>query len=268
MTYHIKIFPIGIIIPFNIDSRKQKCYNKTVPEKSESEFGVSEMNNEALIPSSAGVDTNTVFTYEKKRLYSFLKRFFDIILSLCALIVLSPLLIVITILISLWDGKGHPIFVQTRVGKKGRLFKLYKFRSMCLDAEAMKAKLQKYNEMDGPAFKMKDDPRITGIGKFIRKTNIDELPQFINILKGDMSIVGPRPPLPDEVAQYSESDMKRLAVTPGLTCYWQASRNRNDISFEQWMEMDRKYIAERSLRTDAKIILKTAYVVLVHRDGR
>ncbi len=226
------------------------------------------MNQELTLRRNESEGSLNVRINEKKRLYLFLKRFFDIVLSLFALIVLSPLLLVVALLISLWDGKGHPIFVQTRCGKNGRLFKLYKFRSMCMDAEAMKAKLQKYNEMDGPAFKMKDDPRITGIGKFIRKTNIDELPQLVNILKGDMSIVGPRPPLPDEVAQYSESDMKRLLVTPGLTCYWQASRNRNDISFEDWMKMDRQYIAERSLRTDFKIICKTAFVILVHRDGR
>ena len=226
------------------------------------------MNNDALLLSSEAGGRSADVTYEKKRLYSFLKRFFDLVLSLGALIVFSPLLLVVIILISLWDGKGHPIFVQTRVGKNGKLFKLYKLRSMCLDAEALKEKLRKYNEMDGPAFKMKDDPRITGIGKFIRKTNIDELPQLVNILKGDMSIVGPRPALPDEVAQYSENDRKRLLVTPGLTCYWQASRNRNDISFEQWMEMDRQYIADRSLETDAKLIFKTMYVITAHRDGR
>ncbi len=226
------------------------------------------MNHEAVLPIPEIDNRSISFTYEKKRVYSFLKRFFDIILSLLALVVLSPLFLVVMILISLWDGKGNPIFVQKRCGKDGRIFNLYKFRSMCMDAEKLKAKLQKYNEMDGPAFKMKDDPRITGIGKFIRATNIDELPQLVNILKGDMSIVGPRPPLPDEVAQYSKSDRQRLMVTPGLTCYWQASRNRNDLSFEEWMELDRKYIAERSLHTDAKIILKTAYVVLIHHDGR
>lgn len=226
------------------------------------------MNHEAVLPIPEIDNRSISFTYEKKRVYSFLKRFFDIILSLLALVVLSPLFLVVMILISLWDGKGSPIFVQKRCGKDGRIFNLYKFRSMCMDAEKLKAKLQKYNEMDGPAFKMKDDPRITGIGKFIRATNIDELPQLVNILKGDMSIVGPRPPLPDEVAQYSKSDRQRLMVTPGLTCYWQASRNRNDLSFEEWMELDRKYIAERSLHTDVKIILKTAYVVLIHHDGR
>lgn len=226
------------------------------------------MNNEAILHIGSTENSTETVVYERKRLYSFLKRFFDITLSLGAIIVFSPLFLVVMFLVSIWDKKGHPIFVQKRVGKNGKLFKLYKFRSMCMDAEALKEKLRKYNEMDGPAFKMKDDPRITGIGKFIRKTNIDELPQLVNILKGDMSIVGPRPALPDEVAQYSETDRQRLMVTPGLTCYWQASRNRNDISFEQWMELDRQYIADRSLRTDAKLIAKTAYVVVAHRDGR
>lgn len=226
------------------------------------------MNNNAVLQLGENGDYSESVVLERKRLYSFLKRFFDITLSLFALIVLSPLFLVVMILISLWDKKGNPIFVQERCGKNGKIFKLYKFRSMCMDAEALKAKLQKYNEMDGPAFKMKDDPRITGIGKFIRATNIDELPQLVNILKGDMSIVGPRPPLPAEVAEYSERDKRRLLVTPGLTCYWQASKARNDISFEQWMEMDRQYIADRSLQTDFKIICKTAYVILAHHDGR
>ena len=153
-------------------------------------------------------------------------------------------------------------------GKNEKLFNLYKFRTMCPDAEEQKELLMGLNEADGPAFKIKDDPRITKIGKFLRKTNIDELPQMLNILKGDMSFVGPRPPLPEEVAQYSETDKQRLLVKPGLTCYWQAERNRNDISFEQWMKLDRKYIEDRSLWVDLKLIFKTVAVVLVHRDGR
>ena len=126
----------------------------------------------------------------------------------------------------------------------------------------------KYNEADGPVFKIKDDPRITKVGKVLRKTNIDELPQMFNILEGSMSFVGPRPPLPKEVAQYSESDRLRLLVKPGLTCYWQASRNRNDISFEEWMEMDRQYIQDRSAGVDIKLLFKTVGVILKHRDGR
>ncbi len=211
---------------------------------------------------------NQNFVYEKKTVYSIIKRLFDIFCSLLAMVILSPLFLVVAFLISVWDGKGNPIFVQNRCGKNGRIFRLYKFRTMCVDAEEMKGSLLKQNEMDGPVFKIKNDPRITKIGKFLRATNIDELPQLFNILKGDMSIVGPRPPLPDEVKQYDSTDRLRLLVTPGLTCYWQASPDRNDMSFKDWMELDRKYITERSIAVDIKLIVKTAYSVICHHDGR
>ena len=172
------------------------------------------------------------------------------------------------LIISLSDMKGKPIFVQDRVGKNGKLFKLYKFRTMCIDAEEKKASLQGKNEADGPAFKIKNDPRITKIGGFLRKTNIDELPQMINILIGNMSFVGPRPTIPEEVAQYSETDKLRQLVTPGLTCYWQASKNRNDIPFDEWMVLDRKYIEDRSFLVDLKLIFKTIAAVFKDRDGR
>ncbi len=214
------------------------------------------------------VETEESFVYEKKPVFSIVKRLFDFFTSLCAIIVLLPLFAVVMVLVSVWDGKGKPVFVQNRVGKNGKIFRVYKFRTMCVDAEAKKKSLMAMNEMDGPAFKIQNDPRITGIGKFLRATNIDELPQLFNILKGDMSIVGPRPPLPDEVAQYSESDRLRLLVTPGLTCYWQVSLNRNDISFSDWMKLDRKYIMDRSVSVDLKLIFKTAYVVIRHHDGR
>ena len=153
-------------------------------------------------------------------------------------------------------------------GKNGKIFNVYKFRTMCVDAEAKKASLEALNEMDGPVFKIQDDPRITKVGKVLRATNIDELPQLLNILKGDMSFVGPRPPLPNEVAQYTPVDRQRLLVVPGLTCYWQVSLNRNDISFKEWMAMDRQYILDRSALLDLKLIFKTAYVVIRHHDGR
>ena len=149
--------------------------------------------------------------------YEKIKRFFDICLSVAALVVLSPLLLVIAILIYLED-KGPVIYSQTRIGKDGRAFKLYKFRSMCVDADERLRDLQKLNERDGPVFKIRDDPRVTKVGKFIRKTCIDELPQLVNIIKGDMSIVGPRPPLPNEVEQYNSYQKQRLLVVPGLTC--------------------------------------------------
>lgn len=206
--------------------------------------------------------------YKRKHFYSFVKRLFDIVVSFTFIILFFWLYLIVALLVSVSDGKGSPFFVQARCGKNEKLFNLYKFRTMCPDAEEQKELLMGLNEADGPAFKIKDDPRITKIGKFLRKTNIDELPQMLNILKGDMSFVGPRPPLPEEVAQYSETDKQRLLVKPGLTCYWQAERNRNDISFEQWMKLDRKYIEDRSLWVDLKLIFKTVAVVLVHRDGR
>lgn len=213
-------------------------------------------------------EDNKVVSYKRKPVYSFFKRLFDITVSFISLIILSPLFLIVAVLVSLSDGKGKPFFVQKRCGKNGKLFNVYKFRTMCVDAEEKKESLKSLNEMDGPAFKIQDDPRITKIGKILRATNIDELPQILNILKGDMSFVGPRPPLPDEVDQYNEIDKQRLLVTPGLTCYWQVSLNRNDIPFSEWMALDRKYIEDRSMLVDIKLIFKTVYVVLRHHDGR
>lgn len=206
------------------------------------------------------------FKFVKKPVYSFFKRLFDIIASSLAIILLSPVFLVVIIAILCDDKKGHPVFVQTRCGKDGKEFKLYKFRTMCLDAEEKLKYLQEQNEMDGPVFKIKDDPRITRVGKFLRATNIDELPQLVNILKGDMSFVGPRPALPNEVAQYSEVHKLRLKVIPGLTCYWQVQKNRNSVSFEDWMALDRKYIQDRNLWLDLKLVLKTALSVF-KREG-
>lgn len=192
--------------------------------------------------------------------YEKIKRFFDICLSSAALVVLSPLLLVIAILIYLED-KGPVIYSQTRIGKDGRAFKLYKFRSMCVDADEKLKDLQKLNERDGPVFKIRDDPRVTKIGKFIRKTCIDELPQLVNIIKGDMSIVGPRPPLPNEVEQYNSYQKQRLLVVPGLTCYWQIQKGE-ETTFDEWVELDLKYIKERSILLDFRLILLTFKVIL------
>lgn len=196
------------------------------------------------------------------RTYKFIKRAFDIVASAAGLIVLSPLLVVVAILIVLDDPKGSPIFIQTRVGKDGKAFRFYKFRSMVVDAEAQLDKLMAQNEMDGPVFKIKDDPRITRVGKFIRRTSIDELPQLLNVLLGNMSVVGPRPPLPREVELYSDYQRQRLSVTPGLTCYWQVRKDRNVCNFDEWIELDLQYIRERSVGTDLKVILKTFGAVL------
>ena len=192
--------------------------------------------------------------------YEKIKRFFDICLSSAALVVLSPLLLVIAILIYLED-KGPVIYSQTRIGKDGRAFKLYKFRSMCVDADEKLKDLQELNERDGPVFKIKNDPRVTKVGKFIRKTCIDELPQLVNIIKGDMSIVGPRPPLPNEVEQYNSYQKQRLLVVPGLTCYWQIQKGE-ETTFDELVELDLKYIKERSILLDFRLILLTFKVIL------
>ena len=199
---------------------------------------------------------------ENGRKYWFVRRLQDVVLSTLALLVLWPLMLVIALLIVIDSPGASPIFSQIRVGRDGKEFKFYKFRSMCPDAEAKLEALLDQNEMEGPAFKIQDDPRITRMGKFIRRTSIDELPQLWNILKGDMSIVGPRPPLPREVEQYDEYAMQRLLVTPGLTCYWQIQPYRNRLSFDEWVELDVKYIKERSFKTDWKIILRTFGAVL------
>ncbi|ATD54251.1 sugar transferase [Clostridium chauvoei] len=196
---------------------------------------------------------------ERRYLYEASKRGLDIIASLSGLILLSPILIVIATLIKL-ESKGPIIFSQKRVGLNGKEFNMYKFRSMVVNAEELKKKLAEQNEMSGPMFKMKNDPRITKIGKFIRKTSIDELPQLINILKGEMSLVGPRPSLPQEVKEFEPWMMKRLEVKPGLTCYWQVS-GRNNIDFEDWMKLDIKYVETRCLLLDIKLIFKTFFVL-------
>ncbi len=186
------------------------------------------------------------------RAYWCVRRTQDIFFSLLALIALSPLMLLTCIAVWIDSPGASPVFSQLRVGRNGKLFRLYKFRSMCPNAESKLNDLLQDNEMDGPVFKMKDDPRITRVGHFIRKTSIDELPQLVNILKGDMSIVGPRPALPREVAQYTPYEWQRLYVTPGLSCYWQIAPHRNQLSFEEWMALDVKYVKERSFLVDWK----------------
>lgn len=197
--------------------------------------------------------------------YLIVKRVFDIVISALALVVLSPLFLVLSLVIFLDDPKGSPFFTQTRVGKNGKEFRFYKFRSMVVNAEELLDGLIKYNEVDGCVFKIEHDPRITRVGRFIRKTSIDELPQLVNVLKGDMSIVGPRPPLPREVEHYNAYQMQRLAVTPGLTCYWQTERHRNDIDFDGRVALDLKYIEERSALVDLKLICRTFRVILTRQ---
>lgn len=196
-----------------------------------------------------------------KPVYETCKRIFDVVMSTFALIVLSPLFLVIAILIKCQDG-GPVLFKQTRLTKGAKEFGMYKFRSMCIDAESKLDALMEQNEMEGPAFKMENDPRITKVGRFIRKTSIDELPQLINIIKGEMSIIGPRPPLVREVKEYTPYQMHRLDVKTGLACYRECYGRSNIHDFDEWVESDLKYIRERSMLTDMKVILKTIKVVL------
>ena len=195
----------------------------------------------------------------KSKIYLIAKRITDIVCSLAGLIVLSPILLIIAIAIKM-DSKGPIFFKQDRVGKDERIFSMYKFRSMVVNAEELKKSLEKENEMSGPMFKIKKDPRITRVGRFNRKTSNDELPQLINVLKGDMSLVGPRPSLPKEVEAFEPWMKERLTVLPGLTCIWQVS-GRNNIPFKEWMELDIKYVRERSYLLDLKLIFKTFFVL-------
>lgn len=198
-------------------------------------------------------------------LYEVIKRLIDVFCSFLGVLVLSPLFIIVAIIIKI-TSKGPVFFSQKRVGKNGKEFNMYKFRSMVVNAEELKEKLVAQNEMSGPMFKMKDDPRVTKVGKFIRKTSIDELPQLWNVLKGDMSLVGPRPSLPKEVAQFEDWMYRRLEVKPGLTCYWQVS-GRNNIDFEDWMKLDIKYVDERSTWIDIKLIFKTVGVLFGDKNA-
>ena len=200
------------------------------------------------------------------RVYIISKRIIDIFCSLLGLIILIPVFLIIIILIKLEDRNGPALFKQIRVGKEGKQFYMYKFRSMVTDAEKLKVNLLHQNEAAGPIFKIKDDPRVTKVGRFIRETSLDELPQLLNVLKGDMSLVGPRPPLLDEVEQYTSYERQRLSVIPGLTCYWQVS-GRSNVGFEQWIEMDLKYIRERNFFIDSRLIIKTIFVLFGSKDA-
>ena len=219
------------------------------------------MNKEDIIAQPSGknqrASSSKSIEIPRKPTFDFLKRCFDIIASVIGLCVLLVPLLIIGLIIVIDSPGAAPIYVQERVGKGGKTFRFYKFRSMIPNAESMLESLLEDNEVDGPAFKMKNDPRVTRFGRFIRKTSIDELPQLWNVLKGDMSLVGPRPPLPREVAQYKDYQYNRLAITPGITCYWQVQPRRNSLSFDEWCELDFKYIRERSFKTDIIILFKT-----------
>ncbi|BFI98599.1 MAG: sugar transferase [Priestia megaterium] len=212
-------------------------------------------NNEALLAQS-------LITVNDSRTYLIMKRLMDVTCSILGLIFLSFVFVVIALIIKLEDPKGPVFFSQKRIGKDGKPFHMYKFRSMVTNAEEKLQELLKYNETTGAMFKMKNDPRITRVGRFIRKTSIDELPQLFNVLKGEMSLVGPRPPLKREVDEYTEYDMQRLLVTPGCTGLWQVS-GRSNIGFKEMVELDLKYIKTRNCKVDVKLVLKTVKIMII-----
>ncbi|WP_349654851.1 sugar transferase [Mesobacillus sp. AQ2] len=203
--------------------------------------------------------------FKEKKNYMFLKRLIDIIGSFIGIFLLGFVFIVTAIAIKLDDPKGPVFFAQKRVGLNGKEFNMFKFRSMVTNAEEKLEELLRYNEIQGAMFKMKNDPRITKVGRIIRKTSIDELPQLFNVLRGEMSLVGPRPPLPREVKEYTDYDMQRLFVVPGCTGLWQVS-GRSSIGFDEMVNLDLQYIAKRSIWFDLKIIIKTVFVLLLNKD--
>lgn len=234
------------------------------------EIGVNFRFESDLSPISAqnkisDVEEYTYFTYmnlPKNKVSYIWKNFTDFWLSFLILITISPILVMISLIIKLTSA-GPVIFKQERVGLMGRKFYIYKFRTMVQNAEQLKAELEKYNESDGPTFKIKRDPRITTIGRILRKTGLDELPQLFNVIKGEMSLIGPRPPIPSEVEKYERWQLRRLSVKPGITCTWQIKPNRNDILFENWMKLDMQYIDNWSIRKDLELFYKTIKTIFI-----
>ena len=213
---------------------------------------------------------NTVLEFiamKNKKWYWIKKRVLSLLFAVIAIIVLAIPMLIIALLVWLDDPKVSPIYCQTRIGRHGKPFTLYKFRTMVHKAHEMKMDIYEHNEMDGPVFKIKDDPRITKIGKFLRKTSLDELPQFFNVILGDMVVIGPRPPLPEEVEQYTEYHKLRLIVTPGITCLWQVQPKRNELSFDEWVDLDIHYIMHRSMLMDIKIVFQTIRT-MIREEGR
>ena len=233
------------------------------------EYPILEFDDNALNLLCTGVHETLKYsnvTPAGGKVYEFVKRVFDIIASALALLILAIPLGIVCLLIYLED-KGNPFFSQVRLTADGKPFRMYKLRSMCIDAEARFAEVQKENKSDGLAFKSDDDPRITKIGKFIRKTSIDELPQFWNVLKGDMSLIGPRPPLPREVVLYTPEQMDRLLVKGGLSCICQ-TEGRSDMEFDKWVESDIRYIKTRSAGLDISLMFKTVAAVILRKGAK
>lgn len=243
--------------------------NKNIKQVGVTEYPILDFDIRSLNLLYTGVRETLKHTKVKVnggKLYEFLKRAFDLCAASFALLILLIPLAVIAAIIYI-DDKGNPFFSQVRLTKQGKPFRMYKLRSMCVDAEAKFAEVQKENKSDGLAFKSDDDPRITKIGKFIRKTSIDELPQLWNVIKGDMSIIGPRPPLPREVVLYTPEQMERLLVKGGLSCICQ-TEGRSDMEFDKWVESDIKYIKNRSAALDLKLMFKTVSAVIQRKGAK
>lgn len=211
--------------------------------------------------ATCGFSADTVRCPERV-LYCCVKRGFDVAFSLLVLVGFSWFYLLVAVAVKLDDPQAPVLFRQVRVGEGGRQFEMYKFRSMVQGADLQAGSLREHNQKDGPVFKIADDPRVTRVGRILRKTGIDELPQFFNVLRGDMSIVGPRPALPREVAEYTPYQRQRLSVPQGLTCYWQIQPRRDSIGFDNWVEMDLMYIANRCVWLDLKLIVKTLGAVV------
>jgi exopolysaccharide biosynthesis polyprenyl glycosylphosphotransferase len=237
------------------------------------QFGVSllvtpSLDNSGLLSSSlsyiGSLPFNTLETTPRNRVSYGAKTFFESTLALSALIILMPFLLIVALLIKT-TSRGPVFFKQLRVGLRGRKFYMYKFRTMVINAEKLKAALMEFNESDGPAFKIKNDPRITKIGRFLRKTGLDEIPQLLNVLRGEMSLIGPRPMLPEEVSAQEEWQLKRMSVKPGISCSWQVEPSRNSVPFDQWMKLDKEYVENWSIGNDIRLIFRTIRSIFAAR---
>ncbi len=224
-----------------------------------------ELNEAVLAPEEFIPEDARVQEVADRKMYLFLKRMSDLVITTLILLLLLPIIPVIIILIKL-DSPGSILFKQKRVGRNGVEFDFYKFRSMHTGAENVIGSLRPLSGVEGPIFKLKEDPRVTQVGRFLRRSSLDELPQLLNVLKGDMSLVGPRPNLPSEVSHYLPWQRRRLDVTPGITCFWQIT-GRSHIGFQEWMRLDLEYIRKRSFITDLKIMLKTIPAVIARKGA-
>ena len=254
-----------VTMPETSSASKSSIGNKTVRSGTVYDFELQEHRRENLERAEklkAELGDEPITGTDDRIAYRFVKRVFDFVFSAAVVVLLSWLFVIIAIVIKVDDPKAPVFFKQKRVGKNGSEFEMLKFRSMCVDAEEKLAELKELNEKTGPVFKIAEDPRITRVGKWLRKLSLDELPQFINVLRSDMSVVGPRPALPNEVATYNDYQRQRLLVKPGMTCYWQTRRNRDSITFDEWVDLDLLYIKKCSAWSDFKLIIQTVGVVL------